>query len=113
MLNTFLSIFGEEPISVHVSLSLDLHLAPDLGAVSPHIVEQHLGLVGHLDHHRLPGAPHPRGHVHRVAKQTIPRHLRANNASSSWPRVNSNPRKQLSLGKGSIKKEKKKWEFSH
>ena len=97
MFKILLWISGEEPIRVHVSLPLDLHLAPDLCHVAAHIVQQHLGLICHLDHHRLPGAPHPRGHVNRVAKQTISRHLRADNSSSSGSRVNSNPEINLHI----------------
>ena len=59
MCSTSLCISGEQPVGVHVSLSLDLHLTPDLAGVAAHIVQKHLGLVGHLDHHRLPRAPHP------------------------------------------------------
>ena len=53
-------------------LALDLDLAPDLGHVAAQVVQQHLGLVSHLDLHRLPSGLHTRGHVNCVAKQAVP-----------------------------------------
>ena len=50
---------GEEPVGVHAALPLDLDLAPHLAVVAAQVVKQHLGLVRHLDLHRLAGCLHP------------------------------------------------------
>ena len=54
---------GEEPVGVHAALPLDLDLAPHLAVVPAQVVQQHLGLVRHLDLHRLPGGLHPEERV--------------------------------------------------
>ena len=50
---------GEEPVGVHAALPLDLDLAPHLAVVAAQVVQQHLGLVRHLDLHGLAGGLHP------------------------------------------------------
>ena len=57
----------------NLDLALDLDLAPDLRHVASEVVQQHLGLIGHLDPHGVPSGLHPGGHIHCVAKQAVSR----------------------------------------
>ena len=46
---------GVEPVGVHEAVALHLHLAAVGADGAAQGVQQHLGLVGHLDPHGLPG----------------------------------------------------------
>ena len=81
----------KKPESVHQTFPLDLHLSSGLGLVTSNIVQQHLGLVRHLDLHGFPSALHPGGHIDGVTEETISGHLGADHPCSGSSGVDSNP----------------------
>ena len=63
---------GEQPVGVHQTFPLDFHLTSHLRVVASEVVQQHLGLVSHVDLHGLARALHPAGHVDGISEQTVP-----------------------------------------
>ena len=97
-LPTMFSLYlWHQPVSIHVSFPLDLNWPPQLRVEAAQVVQQHLGLEGHLDPHGLACGLHPRGHVDRVSEEAVPRHLGAHHPGRGGAAVDPDPKKYYAV----------------
>mmetsp|Transcript_8137 Transcript_8137/g.16719 ORF Transcript_8137/g.16719 Transcript_8137/m.16719 type:complete len:334 (-) Transcript_8137:1402-2403(-) len=91
-----LMLWIAQPETAHFPFSLDIYFAAWLDGELRNVLDQLVGGLANVDRHAFGVALHPRGDVHCVANEGVPRHLHANHCGHH--RAGGNAQPDLDLG---------------